>query len=117
KGGLLLWPLFGATNQLLAGFAFVVIVAWLRFTKRPWHFAIIPAVFMLAVPAAAMSWQAFIGNEQNPSWLAEQKWLLLSVACATLALEAWLIIETMLHWKRRSAPSPLEGEGGRAATG
>ncbi|MCB9844105.1 MAG: hypothetical protein H6812_12750 [Phycisphaeraceae bacterium] len=117
KGGLLLWPLFGATNQLLAGFAFVVIVAWLRFTRRPWWFAIIPAAFMLAVPAAAMSWQAFIGNEQNPSWLAEQKWLLLSVACTTLALEAWLIIETMLHWKRRSAPSPLDGEGGRAATG
>ncbi len=111
KGGMILWPLFGATNQLLAGFAFVVIVAWLRFTKRPWGFAVIPGVFMLCVPAAAMSWQAFIGNEHNPSWLSEQKWALLTVACATLALEAWLIIETVVHWKRRGVlPRSPSGE-------
>ena len=29
KGGLILWPLFGATNQLLAGLAFLVITFWL----------------------------------------------------------------------------------------
>ncbi|MCA9311460.1 MAG: hypothetical protein KDA21_09670, partial [Phycisphaerales bacterium] len=29
RGALILWPLFGATNQLLAGFAFLVIGAWL----------------------------------------------------------------------------------------
>ena len=39
-GPIVLWPLFGATNQLLAGFSFVVITAWLAHkTKRVWMIA------------------------------------------------------------------------------
>ncbi|MEM8834597.1 MAG: carbon starvation protein A [Planctomycetota bacterium] len=99
-GGLILWPLFGATNQLLAGFAFVVIVAWLSVTKRPTWFAIPAAALMLVVPACAMFWQAFIGNDANPSWLDARKWLLVIIACITLALEAWLLIEAGVRAKR-----------------
>jgi carbon starvation protein len=109
KGGLILWPLFGATNQLLAGFAFVVITAWLIVTGRPWRFAVVPGVIMLAIPAAAMTWQAFIGNESNPSWLAQGNWLLASIAVATLALEAWLLIETFAHWRRNRPLQRLTG--------
>jgi len=98
SGGLILWPLFGATNQLLGGFAFIVITAWLLVRRKPIWFIVIPALFMLAVPASAMVWQAFIGNADNPSWFSQSNWLLVSIACATLALEAWLIIETLAHW-------------------
>lgn len=100
KGGMILWPLFGATNQLLAGLAFVVIFAWLRATGRPRWFVAPAMVFMLVAPAWAMGWQAFVGNEQSPSWVSTGSWTLLAVACATLALEAWLAIEAAL-WMRR----------------
>ena len=99
KGGLVLWPLFGATNQLLAGFAFVVITAWLIATRRPWWFAIVPGVFMLCVPASAMAWQAFIGNAANPSWLTQGNWVLVAVGSVTLGLEAWLLVEVGLRWR------------------
>lgn len=103
NGGLILWPLFGATNQLLAGFAFIVIVAWLRATRRPFWFAVGPAVLMLVVPAAALVWQTMIGNAENPSWLSTNNWLLVIVSAITFALELWLIVEAMLRWRRDGA--------------
>lgn len=104
-GGLMLWPLFGATNQLLAGLAFVVIVAWLRATKRPAWFALPPMALMLVIPAWAMAWQAFIGNESTPSWLAQDKWVLVSVASLALLLEAWLVIEAAMLWRGPRGPA------------
>lgn len=92
-GALILWPLFGATNQLLAGFAFIVIGAWLARRGSPRWFITIPTILMLLIPAAAMIWQAFIGNADNPSWLTDRRWLLVAVAAATLALELWLLVE------------------------
>lgn len=103
KGGMRLWPLFGATNQLLAGLAFVVIVAWLTATNRPRWFIIPPALLMLALPAWALAWQAFIGNSENLSWLAQRNWALVSVACIALALEAWLVVEASLRFVRGDA--------------
>lgn len=106
RGALILWPLFGATNQLLAGFAFLVILAWLRVTKRPLWFALLPAALMLVVPAAAMFWQAYIGNADNPSWFTSGNWLLVGVATVALALEAWLLTEALMRW--RHAPDLLK---------
>ncbi|MFG0275532.1 MAG: carbon starvation protein A [Phycisphaerales bacterium] len=96
-GGLLLWPLFGATNQLLGGLAFVVIGAWLIATRRPVWFMVLPALLMLALPAWAMAWQAFVGNANAPSWLTKGDWALVVVAAITLALEAWLVAEVALR--------------------
>ena len=98
----MLWPLFGATNQLLAGFAFLVIGAWLARRGSPRWFIVIPTIFMLLVPASALVWQAFIGNEANPSWLADERWLLVGVAAVTLVLEAWLVVEVGV---RMAAPT------------
>ncbi|MEM9296582.1 MAG: carbon starvation CstA family protein, partial [Planctomycetota bacterium] len=35
KGGLILWPMFGATNQLIGGLAFLVITFWLVRQRKP----------------------------------------------------------------------------------
>ena len=94
-GGLILWPLFGATNQLLAGLAFLVISFWLWRRKLPVVFVALPMVFMLIVPAWALGVQLkgfAAGTETN--------WLLVSVAVATLALEIWMVIEAVLLWPR-----------------
>ena len=101
SGGLILWPLFGATNQLLAGFAFVVIAAWLISKGKPIWFLVVPAIIMLVVPAAAMVWQAFIGNAENASWWSQSNWLLVGVATVTLVLEAWLLVEVYVKWAVR----------------
>ena len=85
-GGLILWPMFGATNQLLGGLAFMVIAFYLLRCNKPTWFLVVPAVFMLVMPAWALA-------VQLPGWWGEGRYVLLGIAAATLALEAWMIVE------------------------
>ncbi|MCH2144003.1 MAG: carbon starvation protein A [Phycisphaerales bacterium] len=91
-GGLILWPMFGATNQLLAGLAFMVITFYLWRRGKPVFFMTLPLAFMLLIPAWAMIDDAFIGS-RGSSFIEEGNWILLGFAIATLLLEAWMIVE------------------------
>ena len=93
KGGLLLWPLFGATNQLLAGLALMVIFFYLWRRKKPIWFISLPMVFMLIMPVWAMSSQLFVGEK---SWIKQENWLVVSIGLATILLEIWMIVEAYL---------------------
>jgi carbon starvation protein len=96
QGGLLLWPLFGATNQLLGGLSFLVITFYLWRRRVPVWFLVLPMIFMLIMPLWAMVWQVFVGGVGNPSWLSQRNWILVSIALATVVLEVWMIIEAIL---------------------
>jgi len=41
-----IWPVFGATNQLLAGLVLLVVAVWLKNIGKKRHFVIIPMLFM-----------------------------------------------------------------------
>jgi len=97
KGGLILWPLFGATNQLLAGLAFLVLVFYLARRGLPVMFAIVPAIAMTVLPVSALLWQLF--NAES-GWLHNEKWVLTGFAIAILALQAWMVIECLLLYPR-----------------
>ena len=102
SGGLILWPLFGAVNQLLAGLAFMVIVFYLLRRNRPIWFAVLPMVAMLVMPAWAMLWQMF-----NPNgWWANGKYLLFGFGLAVEALQVWMITEGLLIWKKARGNYP-----------
>jgi len=92
-GGMILWPLFGATNQLLGGLAFLVISFWLWRRSKPVWFVVLPTLFMLIMPAWAMLVQ--LGD-----WWAEGSYLLVLIALGALALETWLVVEALLIWPR-----------------
>lgn len=96
-GGLILWPLFGATNQLLAGLAFMVLVFYLWRRGKPVWFAVIPMVLMLIMPAWAMLWNMF-----NPEtgWYHTGKTLLFWNGVAIMAIQAWMIVEGLLLMPR-----------------
>ena len=100
-GGLILWPLFGATNQLLGGLAFLVIIFWMRRQRMPVWFVMIPALFMLILPAWAMAYQIFgqaVGSQL--SWIEQERWLLGGIGSVSLILEAWMVAEAIGAWKR-----------------
>ena len=99
-GGLLLWPLFGATNQLLGGLAFIVIAAWLIAHRRPWWFIAPPAMLMLVLPAWALVVQAFVGGENLEPWWARGQWVLVAISVFMLVVEAWMIAELALRLRR-----------------
>ncbi len=44
-----IWPVFGATNQLLAGLVLMVVAVWLKKKNKKIWFVIIPMVFMLSM--------------------------------------------------------------------
>lgn len=93
SGGLILWPLFGAINQLLAGLAFMVVAFYLKKTGRPTFFVLPPAVLMLAMPCWAMVWRMF-----NPAvgWWHTGNYLLFFFGVFVLSLQALMIWE---GWK------------------
>ena len=92
SGGLILWPLFGAINQLLAGLAFLVVAFYLIRHKRPAWVLAAPLAIMVALPAWAMSINVF-------NWVAKHNWLLAAIGSAVLLLEAWMVVEAALVWK------------------
>lgn len=100
-GGLILWPLFGATNQLLGGLAFLVVIFWMRRQRLPVWFVAVPAAFMLVLPAWAMAYQIFgqaLG--ETDSWIGQGRWLLVAIGSCSLLLEAWMVAEAAVAWRR-----------------
>ena len=53
-----IWPVFGATNQLIAALALMVISTYLVGVKKPAKYTLIPALFMIITTIAALGWQA-----------------------------------------------------------
>jgi carbon starvation protein len=49
-----IWPVFGATNQLLAALALIVVTVWLSHIGRPRWFTGIPGVVVLAITLVAL---------------------------------------------------------------
>ena len=101
SGGVILWPLFGAMNQLLAGLAFLVILFWMKRKNLPIWFVAIPTVFMLIIPAWAMLYQVFVAAiGSDKSWIEQGQWLLVGMGLATIVLEIWMIWEAIQGWKK-----------------
>ncbi len=102
SGGLILWPLFGATNQLLAGLAFLVLVFFLLRRNMSIWFAAVPMVLMLLIPGWAMVHQI-----QYDFW-PNRNWLLLGFSSVILSLQVWMVVEAMIVWP--TAKGVLEEE-------
>jgi len=118
KGGLLLWPLFGATNQLLAGLALMVTVFYLWRRNKPIWFILIPTILMCVLPVLALSYNLFntvpnadglpkgwfwpllemIRGQKPWAWQTSHLWSIIGIA--TMALQFWMLIEAYLLWPR-----------------
>jgi len=98
KGGLILWPLFGATNQLLAGLALLVVAFWLKRHSLPRLFVLIPMGLMLIMPLGALGYDVL-------RWIKVGNILLASVGVLMLGLTFWIAAEAMILWVRRSPKS------------
>lgn len=119
KGGLILWPLFGATNQLLAGLAFLVIAFFLWRRNAPVWFIVIPMIFMLLMPAWAMmselpNWIHPVDADGNP---APRNWVVIVIGIATLALEGWMLLEALVLWPRVKGVAEVPAGAAAGAAG
>lgn len=88
KGGMILWPLFGTTNQLLAGLALLVISLYLVKQGKPGIFALLPMLFVLGMTGWAMGI-----NLRN--FVSEGTWLLAAIGGIVMVLNLWIVVEAI----------------------
>ena len=88
KGGLALWPLFGTTNQLVAGVTLLVVSVWLKRNGRPFLYTLIP---MLLVAAATIT--AMLGEVYGYFGNFGEQWLLAVIGSLVLVCDIWIVLE------------------------
>ncbi|NLF30466.1 MAG: carbon starvation protein A, partial [Planctomycetes bacterium] len=93
SGGMLLWPMFGATNQLLAGLAFMVIGFYLLRQRKPVWFLVAPAVLMLVLPGWAMVLEM-------RKWWGDANYLLLAFGGLVELLAVGMVVTAVVAWWR-----------------
>ncbi|MBW2424623.1 MAG: carbon starvation protein A [Deltaproteobacteria bacterium] len=104
KGGLALWPLFGTTNQLVAGVTLLIVSVWLKRQGRPIVYSLVP---MIAV-ATTTAW-AMVGNLLDYYASFEELWLLSLSGTLILALDLWILFEGLQALRALPAkPSTLK---------
>ena len=89
-GALTLWPMFGATNQLLASLALLLVTVYLKRKGGLRHLVTgIPCIFMLVITSIAM-----FHNQVN--FMAGGKTLLVWLNGAATILALWMVIEAFV---------------------
>ena len=102
--GLVLWQLFGTTNQLLAGLALLAVTVYLLRRGKPLVYTFLPMVFMLVSTLSAM------GANLLEFWTNRQ-WILFLTGATIFTLASWLTAEAWLavrRYRRRPAVESLE---------
>jgi len=92
KGALILWPLFGIANQLLAALALLIVTMYLK-TKGGIKYILtaIPALIMLSIAIYSM-----IIKERQLISNFKEDWLLVIIGCVLFSLAVWVAIETII---------------------
>lgn len=101
KGGMILWPLFGTSNQLLAGLALLTVTVYLAKLGKNYIYTLIPMVIVLFFTGWAMTYNIIIFYRTG-------QWHLLSLGTAIMLLECWMLGETLIMMSgRRNTSSTL----------
>jgi carbon starvation protein len=88
-----IWPAFGATNQLMAALALLVVFAWLRAQGRRTIFVVVPMVFMFVTTITALVQLAWLNLRTGGSALVGGLSLALAVlAVYVAAAAAWTLL-------------------------
>jgi carbon starvation protein len=86
SGGLVIWPLFGSTNQILAGLTLLVLTVMLIKMGRPARYTMLPMIFVMITS----SWAAVL---KLIDWYKAENWLLVSIDVIVLITSVLVILE------------------------
>ncbi|MBU0687119.1 MAG: carbon starvation protein A [Candidatus Margulisbacteria bacterium] len=81
-----IWPIFGASNQLIAALVLIIASVYLFSIKRPAVYTLYPGIFMLITTIAALIYQMV-------NFFQDQKYLLFVIAVVLLILALCILIE------------------------
>jgi len=86
SGGLTIWPLFGSTNQILAGLTLLIVSVMLIKMGRPARYTLIPMVFVMVTS----SWAAVL---KLIEFYQAGNWLLVAIDIVVLVTSVMVILE------------------------
>ncbi len=97
-GGMIIWPLFGTTNQLLAGLTLLVISVMLVKLGRPARYTLIPMVFVTTMALLAALYQL-------SSLYTEGRYVLVAIDIVIIVTAFFVMLEaaSALMRERRAA--------------
>ena len=101
SGGLIIWPLFGTTNQLLAGLSLLVVTVMLVRLGRPMWFTLAPLVFLLVVTIIALLLQL-------RSFFEQGNYFLLVLDIVVLVAAILVSLECVSALKRIKSEAPAQ---------
>lgn len=102
SGGMLIWPLFGTTNQLLAGLTLAIVAVMLLRMKRPVLPVLIPLAFVLVMAILAL----FI---QLGTFFANKQWLLFGLGLVVLGAALFVALEAIRTMRREYSAQAAAG--------
>lgn len=93
SGGMIIWPLFGTTNQLMAGLSLMVITVMLIRNNVSVKYTLVPLVFLLSMTIVALLIQL-------ASFYAKDNWLLIVLDLIILICTILVCLESFSILKR-----------------
>ncbi|HJF12114.1 carbon starvation CstA family protein [Corynebacterium falsenii] len=104
SGGMIIWPLFGTTNQLMAALTLSIICIILARLRRNFWPLLIPLAFVLVMSV----WALVV---QMKGFLDTGNWLLLVLDVIILVAAIWVTIEAAMALKRaKDEPATTDAE-------
>ena len=97
QGAMVLWPLFGSLNQLMAALALGVVTLYFHFRKIPILYTLLPMVIILVLTLWAMM-------ENLTGFIRDGELLLVILSALILILTAWLTIVSVAALFNRRKP-------------
>jgi carbon starvation protein len=93
--GLMLWTLFGTTNQILAALTLLTVTIYLYRKRKPILYTLLPMILVLTATVSGMLigiWHAVV----------REQWMVASVGTLIFVLAAWVVAEGVLvAWRFR----------------
>ncbi|MEN8156612.1 MAG: carbon starvation protein A [Bacteroidota bacterium] len=94
QGAMVLWPLFGSLNQLMAALALGVVTVWFRMKHIPLHFTFLPMIVILSLTLWAM-----VSNLAG--FIRDGEVLLVILSGVILLLTIWLTGSSIVSLLKR----------------
>lgn len=107
--GLVLWPLFGATNQILAALALLTVSVYLLKRGKPTIYTMAPMVFMLLTAGSAMSINFFKFVKEATAKPSLQSWTLVVMGGLILVSVVGVVIESFRAMTAHKREVPVGG--------
>lgn len=104
SGGMVIWPLFGTTNQLLAALTLAIVATILVRKGRNAVYVMVPLAFLLVMSVYALVVQA-------RTFYDTQNWLLLAMDVVILVAALWVTLEAAIAMRRGGADDDPDDVG------